>query len=155
MAAALMRPPPSHAGRLVCLVRRIRPGEFARAFRRGLADPELMRVIGALPAERRRALSDCARPPGEPGPGVPDRRADRPLASAIRTARQQPGISQQQLAGMVDVRQSTGSQWGRGRTELSGVHMAVLLRVLPGLADLLDAQTASAARGQPATAGAS
>ncbi len=155
MAAARMRPPPSHAGRLVWLVRRRRPGELAHAFRRGLADPERMRVIGALPAERRRALSDRARPPGEPGPGVPDRRAGRRSAGAIRTARQQAGSSQQQLAGLVDVHQSTGSQWGRGRTEPSGVHMAVLLRVLPGLADLLDAQTASAARGQPATAGAS
>ncbi len=145
MVAAYMRPSACHAGRLVWLVRRRRPGELARAFRQGLAAPGLMQVIGALPAERRRALSDRAHPPGEPEPGVPDRRADRPLASAIRTARQQAGISQEQLARLIGVQQGAVSPVG-ARREPSGLHIAALLRVLPWLADLLDTQTTQAVR---------
>jgi hypothetical protein len=145
MVAAFMRPSACHAGRLVWLVRRGRPGEFARGFRRGLSAPGLMQAIAALPAERRRALSDRARLPGEPEPGVPDRRADRPLASAIRTARQQAGISQEQLARLVGVQQGAVSAGG-ARREPSGLCIAALLRVLPWLADLLDTQITQAAR---------
>jgi hypothetical protein len=104
---------PLEAERLLRLVRRMQPGEFARIFRRGLADPELLRVIGALPAEQRGVLaaqarrSPCSPPAASNGQG---RRADRGLATAIRTARQQVRISQWQLARLVGVRQAAVSQ---------------------------------------------
>jgi hypothetical protein len=53
-----------------------------------------------------------------------------------------------ELAAVLGVCQSAVSQWERVR-EPSGLHQAVLLRALAGLADLLDAQ-ATAARGRPA-----
>jgi DNA-binding transcriptional regulator YiaG len=87
--------------------------------------------------------------------GAPDRRPDRPLATAIRTARQQARISQPRLARLVGVRQAAVSQWEGGRAEPSGLHMAALLRVLPELADLLDAEGTRAACGQPAETRAS
>jgi DNA-binding XRE family transcriptional regulator len=151
MGAALAGSPLGDAERLLWLVRHLQPAEFARTFRRGLADTELMQVISALPAERRRALTERARPPSGPNEvrAVPDRRADRPLATAIRTARQQAQMSQQQLARLIGVRQSTVSQWERGVTEPSGLHMAALLGVLSGLTDLLGTQAAPTARGQP------
>ena len=158
MGAAPGRPPLGEVERLLWLVRRMPLGEFAGIFRRGLSDPDLMGIIAALPAQRRRALADRARPPGEPAPAVraaADRRADGPLASAIRTARQQAQISQGQLARLVGVRQAAVSQWERGATEPSGLHLACLLRVLLGLADLLEARTTAAARGQPVTTRAS
>lgn len=64
----------------------------------------------------------------------------RSLATAIRAARQQAGISQEQLARLVGVRQGAVSMWERGRTEPSGWRMAGLLGALPWLGDLLDAQ---------------
>ena len=158
MGAAPGRPPLSDAERLLWLVRRLPAGEFAGTLRRGLADPDLMGIIAALPGQRRHALTNRARPPGEPAPearAAAARRADRPVASAIRTARQQAQISQRQLARLVGVRQAAGSQWEWGATEPSGLHLACLLRVLPGLADWLEARTTAAARGQPVTTRAS
>jgi DNA-binding XRE family transcriptional regulator len=152
MGAAPERPPLSDAERLLWLVRHLQPAAFARTFRRGLSNAELLGVVAALPAERLRALADRARPSSEAnawGWGAPDRRPDRPLATAIRTARQQARISQWQLARLVGVRQAAVSQWEGGRAEPSGLHMAALLRVLPSLADRLDAEATPAARGQP------
>jgi DNA-binding XRE family transcriptional regulator len=153
MGAAPERPPLSDVERLLWLVRHLQPADFARTFRRGLSDTELLRVVAALPPERVRALTHRARPGSGPDAhrwGAPDRRPDRPLATAIRTARQQARISQWQLARLVVVRQAAVSQWEGDRAEPSGLHMAAPLRVLPSLADLLDAEAAQAARGQPA-----
>ncbi len=158
MGAALVGPPLGDTERLLWLVRHLQPAEFARTFRRGLADTELMRVISALPAKRQRALTERVRPSSGPDRevrAVPDHRADRPLATAIRIARQQAQMSQLQVARLVGVRQSTVSQWERGVTEPSGLHMAALLGVLPGLTDLLDSRTTPTARGQPARTRAS
>jgi DNA-binding transcriptional regulator YiaG len=158
MDAALAGPPLDDAERLLRLVRRMHPTELADTFRRELSDPELLGVIGALPAKQRHALAARARLLGQPDAGgqpASGPQADRPLATAIRTARQQAQISQQQLARLVGVRQPTVSQWERGVTEPAALHMAALLRVLPSLADMLDPQLTPTARGQPPTTRAS
>ncbi len=69
-----------------------------------LADAELLRLVAALPPERLRALADRARPGSEPDSrrwGGSIRRPDRPVATAIRTARQQARIGQKQRAAGV------------------------------------------------------
>jgi len=157
MAAVEAGLPLGEAERLLRLVRRMRPGEFVRLFRRGLTDAELLRVIGALPAEQRGILAARARRltlPHAGGTGPAGRRGERPVATAIRSARQQAKLSQRRLGLLVGVRQSSVSQWEWGVNQPSGVHMAALLRVLPSLADLL-APHAPTARGQPPTTRAS
>jgi DNA-binding XRE family transcriptional regulator len=153
MGVASGWPAPDQAARLLWLLRRMQPSEFVGIFRRGLSDEQLLGLLEVLPAQRRGALADRARHASQPpaARGTPDR-PDRPLARAVRSARRLRGISQQQLARRVGVCQSAVSQWERGATEPSGLHMAVLLGVLPRLGGLLDTTTAG---GTPASTRAS
>ncbi len=118
-------------------------GEFAGVFRQGLAAQALMRVIAALPTDRRDQLIDRARHASQPPP-APGRRAaavrrpQRPIATAIRAARQLAGLSQYQVAELVGVKQTSVSQWEWGHTVPSGLRMVRLLRALPDLGELLD-----------------
>jgi ribosome-binding protein aMBF1 (putative translation factor) len=137
------------AERLVALVRGLPPGEFAAIFRRRLSPAGLLRLVAALPTNRRDQLIERARQAGKP-PSAATRpplvcRSDRPIATAIRTARQLAGRSQAQLAQLLGVRQSCVSQWEHGQTEPSAEHLVDLLRVLPGLREQLDAAAAQPA----------
>ncbi len=150
MGATSKLAPPGGAARLLWLVRHLQPGEVAQTFRRGLSDAELLGVIAALPAQRRDSLLERARQASASAPGrwAPlERRPGRPLAVALRQARGRAGMSQGELAAAVlGVCQSAVSQWECGVREPSGRRLAVLLRVLPSLADLL----APPGCGQPA-----
>jgi transcriptional regulator with XRE-family HTH domain len=48
------------------------------------------------------------------------------LSKAIRSARRRAGLSQVELAELVGVRQSSVSQWERGSTKPSTVHLLTL-----------------------------
>jgi transcriptional regulator with XRE-family HTH domain len=48
------------------------------------------------------------------------------LSRAIRSARRRAGLSQVELAELVGVRQSSVSQWERGSTKPSTVHLLTL-----------------------------
>jgi transcriptional regulator with XRE-family HTH domain len=48
------------------------------------------------------------------------------LSRAIRTARRRAGLSQVELAELLGVRQSSVSQWERGSTKPSTVHLLTL-----------------------------
>ena len=48
------------------------------------------------------------------------------LSQAIRRARRQAGLSQVELAELLGVRQSSVSQWERGSTKPSTVHLLTL-----------------------------
>ena len=66
------------------------------------------------------------------------------LGAAIREARLAAGLSQEDLAGTLGVRQSSVSQWERGTTAPATCHLLGLLRVLGALlARLLLAEDAS------------
>ena len=58
------------------------------------------------------------------------------LSEAIRSARRRADLSQLQLAELLGVRQSSVSQWERGSTKPSTVHLLALAAVLK--ATLLD-----------------
>jgi transcriptional regulator with XRE-family HTH domain len=58
------------------------------------------------------------------------------LSEAIRSARRRADLSQLQLAELLGVRQSSVSQWERGSTKPSTVHLLALATVLK--ASLLD-----------------
>jgi transcriptional regulator with XRE-family HTH domain len=58
------------------------------------------------------------------------------LSEAIRSARRRADLSQLQLAELLGVRQSSVSQWERGSTRPSTVHLLALAAVLK--ASLLD-----------------
>jgi transcriptional regulator with XRE-family HTH domain len=58
------------------------------------------------------------------------------LSEAIRSARRRADLSQLQLAELLGVRQSSVSQWERGSTKPSTVHLLALAAVLK--ASLLD-----------------
>jgi transcriptional regulator with XRE-family HTH domain len=58
------------------------------------------------------------------------------LSEAIRSARRRADLSQLQLAELLGVRQSSVSQWERGSTRPSSVHLLALAAVLK--ASLLD-----------------
>jgi DNA-binding transcriptional regulator YiaG len=142
MAAEAQRPP-GDAQRLLELVRGMPADAFVDLFRTGLPPAELLRVIGALPPDRRDALLDRAGealPPDRPG--RPGRGAGVSLATAIRQARTRARLSQVELAAALGIRQSSVSQWERGATEPATQTLLDLLRVLPGLADALHAVAA-------------
>ncbi len=66
------------------------------------------------------------------------------LGAAIREARLAAGLSQEDLAGVLGVRQSSVSQWERGTTVPATRHLLGLLRVLGALhARLLLGEVAS------------
>jgi transcriptional regulator with XRE-family HTH domain len=78
------------------------------------------------------------------------------LSEAIRAARRRAGLSQVELAELLGVRQSSVSQWERGSTMPSTVHLLALTAALkcslldfPGAAD----GDAVAGAGQHAAAG--
>lgn len=48
------------------------------------------------------------------------------LSKAIRSARRRAGLSQVELAELLGVRQSSVSQWERGNTKPSTVHLLTL-----------------------------
>jgi transcriptional regulator with XRE-family HTH domain len=52
------------------------------------------------------------------------------LGAAIREARQAAGLSQEDLAGALGVRQSSVSQWERGTTAPATPHLLGLFRTL-------------------------
>jgi transcriptional regulator with XRE-family HTH domain len=54
------------------------------------------------------------------------------LPGIIRAARRRRGLSQQELADLVGMDQSAVSQWERGYTLPSVVHLLALIAVLPG-----------------------
>ncbi len=147
-----LRPPSGDAARLLWLVRHLQPADLAQTLHTGLSDAQLLGAVAALPAQRRDSLLERARqasvPPPAPGRWAPlERRPGRPLAVALRQARGRAGMSQGELAAAVlGVCQSAVSQWECGVREPSGRRLAVLLRVLPSLADLL----APPGCGQPA-----
>ncbi len=70
------------------------------------------------------------------------------MAEAIRTARKRAGMNQWELAKALGIRQPSVSQWERGLTESTGQRIIELLRVLPGLADMLKAQVARSGAGE-------
>jgi hypothetical protein len=121
------------------------PGEFTRRFRDGLPAAALVRVVAALPTER---FDELVKRADQSGSAVRSRRprsaeggADRPLATAIRVARQQAGLSQGELAEGLGVRQSSISQWERGATDPTGRRLVELMGRLPGLAEALKGTT--------------
>jgi transcriptional regulator with XRE-family HTH domain len=71
------------------------------------------------------------------------------LSEAIRAARRRAGLSQAELAELLGVRQSSVSQWERGSTRPSTVHLLALTAALK--CSLLDFSGAS---GDGAGAGA-
>jgi transcriptional regulator with XRE-family HTH domain len=73
------------------------------------------------------------------------------LSEAIRSARRRADLSQLQLAELLGIRQSSVSQWERGSTKPSTVHLLALAAVLK--ASLLDfvAPAANAATTTDAT----
>jgi transcriptional regulator with XRE-family HTH domain len=52
------------------------------------------------------------------------------LSEAIRSARRRAGLSQVELAGLLGVRQSSVSQWERGSTKPSTMHLLALASAL-------------------------
>jgi transcriptional regulator with XRE-family HTH domain len=52
------------------------------------------------------------------------------LSEAIRSARRRAGLSQVELAELLGVRQSSVSQWERGSTRPSTVHLLALTAAL-------------------------
>jgi transcriptional regulator with XRE-family HTH domain len=52
------------------------------------------------------------------------------LSEAIRAARRRAGLSQAELAELLGVRQSSVSQWERGSTKPSTVHLLALTATL-------------------------
>jgi transcriptional regulator with XRE-family HTH domain len=52
------------------------------------------------------------------------------LSEAIRAARRRAGLSQAELAELLGVRQSSVSQWERGSTRPSTVHLLALTAAL-------------------------
>ncbi len=52
------------------------------------------------------------------------------LSEAIRAARRRAGLSQAELAELLDVRQSSVSQWERGSTRPSTVYLLALTAAL-------------------------
>jgi transcriptional regulator with XRE-family HTH domain len=52
------------------------------------------------------------------------------LSEAIRAARRRAGLSQAELAELLGVRQSSVSQWERGSTRPSSVHLLALAAAL-------------------------
>src|SRR6266545_4619264 len=72
---------------------------------------------------------------------------NRPLAAAIRVARQQADLSQGELAERLGIRQSSVSQWERGTTEPTGRRLIGLMGELPGLAEALKNISARHMRG--------
>ncbi|HZD37535.1 MAG TPA: helix-turn-helix transcriptional regulator, partial [Actinomycetes bacterium] len=52
------------------------------------------------------------------------------LSEAIRAARRRAGLSQAELAELLGVRQSSVSQWERGSTKPSTVHLLALTTTL-------------------------
>jgi DNA-binding transcriptional regulator YiaG len=139
------------AERLLVYVRRLDAEDFARVFRRRLPDAELMDLIHALPKDRLSRLMDNARS-ARFSPRAPkqkqENRRDRPIARAIRIARERVGMSQEGLAEALGITQSSVSQWERGQTEPTGQRVIALMRVLPGLAYILKTQAARSADGQ-------
>lgn len=68
------------------------------------------------------------------------------LSEAIRSARRRAGLSQVELAKLLGVRQSSISQWERGSTKPSTVHLlALAARLGCSLAELAGAPEATAA----------
>lgn len=130
------------ADELLLVVRRLDADTFASVFRKQLSDADLMSIIGALPKERLGRLAAYARGVRRE-PRTPQvNRPDRPMAQAIRAARKRAGMNQWELARALGIRQSSVSQWERGLTEPTGQRVIELIRVLPGLADILKAQVA-------------
>jgi transcriptional regulator with XRE-family HTH domain len=79
------------------------------------------------------------------------------LSEAIRSARRRAGLSQVELADLLGVRQSSISQWERGSTRPSTMHLLALASALNcSLLDLAEAgqgRAGSAPAGGPAKAG--
>lgn len=71
------------------------------------------------------------------------------LSEAIRAARRRAGLSQAELAELLDVRQSSVSQWERGSTRPSTVHLLALTAALK--CSLLDFAGAGAGAGVAGT----
>ncbi|HZD02106.1 MAG TPA: helix-turn-helix transcriptional regulator [Actinomycetes bacterium] len=70
----------------------------------------------------------------------------RYLSTAIRSARRRAGLSQVELAELLGVRQSSVSQWERGSTKPSTVHLLALAAKLGcSLAELAGAAETTAA----------
>ncbi|HZD00207.1 MAG TPA: helix-turn-helix domain-containing protein [Actinomycetes bacterium] len=137
------------AGELLLLVRRLDPDAFARIFRKQLPDADLMSIIAALPRERLSRLMTYARGgPHEPRTRPEDHPPARPMARAIRIARKRAGMNQWELAVALGIRQSSVSQWERDQTEPGGQRVVELMRVLPGLADILKAQVSRSGAGE-------
>ncbi len=153
MGAALVGPPLGDTERLLWLVRHLQPAEFARTFRRGLANAEFMRVISAPPAERRRALTETRPAIKRAGPRGPARtRPPSGQAAGDRDPHCAPAGPDEPVAGRPAGRRPLVHRLAVGtrRDRALRLHMAALLGVLPGLTDLLDSQTTPTARGQPA-----
>jgi transcriptional regulator with XRE-family HTH domain len=73
------------------------------------------------------------------------------LSEAIRSARRRADLSQLQLAELLGVRQSSVSQWERGSTRPSSVHLLALAAVLK--ASLLDFAAPAAEPESPPSGG--
>jgi transcriptional regulator with XRE-family HTH domain len=68
------------------------------------------------------------------------------LSEAIRAARRRAGLSQAELAELLGVRQSSVSQWERGSTKPSTIHLLALTATLQcSLLDFSGSGPASAA----------
>jgi DNA-binding transcriptional regulator YiaG len=136
------------AEELLLVVRRLDADAFASVFRKQLADVDLMRIVSALPKERLSRLAAHARS-AQRTPHTPEEhQPGQPLARAIHSARKRAGMSQVELADVLGIRQASVSQWECGQTEPTGQRVIELLRVLPGLADILKAQVARAGAGE-------
>lgn len=127
--------------RVPWVVREMGPGEFTRRFRDGLPAAALIRVVAALPSERLDELTKCAHRSGSAAssrrPRSREGGAGRPLATAIRVARQRADLTQGELAERLGIRQSSVSQWEHGATGPTGRRLVDLMRELPGLAEIL------------------
>jgi transcriptional regulator with XRE-family HTH domain len=67
------------------------------------------------------------------------------LSEAIRSARRRAGLSQVELAELLGVRQSSVSQWERGSTKPSTMHLLALAAKLGcSLAELAGAEATAA-----------
>ncbi len=75
------------------------------------------------------------------------------LSEALRAARRRAGLSQAELADLLGVRQSSVSQWERGSTRPSTVHLLALAAALK--CSLLDFAGAGIGGGTGAAAAAS